>query len=194
MTLGLIGGQPVPLFAGVQPADQLAPVVAELLKVASQNGVTGRIPDASGPEQEPAEPPVDPRFEAAFDAVEAGDYDTAIGAYQQVLKESPADEEAKAGLAQVKLLKRVSAADMGQARDAAAANPADVDAQLLAADFDLVGGHVEDAFSRLVDLVRRTADDERNAVRTHLLELFEIVGPKDERVVKARRALMSALF
>ena len=194
MTLGLIGGQPVPLFAGVQPADQLAPVVAELLKVASQNGVTGRIPDASGPEQEPAEPPVDPRFEAAFDAVEAGDYDTAIGAYQQVLKESPADEEAKAGLAQVKLLKRVSAADMGQARDAAAANPADVDAQLLAADFDLVGGHVEDAFSRLVGLVRRTADDERNAVRTHLLELFEIVGPKDERVVKARRALMSALF
>lgn len=194
MTLGLIGGQPVPLFAGVQPADQLAPVVAELLKVASQNGVTGRIPDAGGSEQEPAEPPVDPRFEAAFDAVEAGDYDTAIGAYEQVLKESPADEEAKAGLAQVKLLKRVSAADMGQAREAAAANPSDVDAQLLAADFDLVGGHVEDAFSRLVDLVRRTADDERNAVRTHLLELFEIVGPKDERVVKARRALMSALF
>lgn len=195
MTLGLIAGQPVPLFTGVQPVEQLAPLVSEILKVAAQNGVTGRIDGApSEDEQEPAPPPADPRFEAAFDAVEAGDYDTAIDAFEQVLKESPADEEAKAGLAQVTLLKRVAAADLETARSAAAANPADVPAQLLVADLDLVGGHVEDAFRRLVDLVRVTADEERDVVRKHLLELFEVIGPKDERVVKARRALMSALF
>lgn len=194
MTLGLIAGQPVPLFPGVQPAEQLTAVVAEILKVAAQNGVTGRIHDAGDPEEGPQEPPIDPRFDAAFDAVEAGDFAGAITAYEQILKESPADEEAKAGLAQVKLLQRVSSADLAVARAAAAADPADVDAQLLVADLDLAGGHVEDAFGRLVDLVRNTAEEERETVRKHLLELFEILGPRDERVVKARRALMSALF
>lgn len=193
MTVGLVAGQPIPLFPGVQPPEQLAPVVAELLKVASENGVTGRIDVTDGGAQD-AEPPIDPRFEAAFDAVEAGDYDTAIAAYQQVLKESPADEDAKAGLAQVKLLQRVSSADLTQARADAATKPTDVAAQTLAADLDLAGGHVEDAFARLVDLVRATSEEDREAARTHLLELFEIVGAKDERVVKARRALMSALF
>ncbi|NYD99558.1 putative thioredoxin [Kineosphaera limosa] len=193
MTVGLVAGQPVPLFPGVQPAEQLAPVVAELLKVAAQNGVTGHITDA-GQVEAPDEPEIDPRFEAAFDAVEAGDYDTAIAAYEQVLKEAPADDDAKAGLAQVKLLKRVADADLAAARAEAAAKPTDVAAQTLAADLDLAGGHVEDAFTRLVDLVRATAEEERDAARAHLLELFEIVGPKDERVVKARRALMSALF
>jgi len=75
-----------------------------------------------------------------------------------------------------------------------AAAPADVDAQILAADVDVLGGHVEDAFARLVDAVRVTAGDDRNRVREHLLELFEIVGVTDERVVASRRALMSALF
>ena len=194
MTLGLIAGQPVPLFPGVQPAEQLTAVVAEILKVAAQNGVTGRIHDPGDAAGGPQEPPIDPRFDAAFDAVEAGDFEGAITAYEQILKESPADEEAKAGLAQVKLLQRVSTADLAAARAAAAADPADVAAQLLVADLDLAGGHVEDAFGRLVDLVRTTADDEREKVRKHLLELFEILGPKDDRVIKARRALMSALF
>lgn len=194
MTLGLVAGQPVPLFPGVQPAQQLRPVVAEILNVAVQNGVTGRFDasaDAAGAEPEPA---LDPNHEAAYDAIEAGDFAGAIAAYQRALKANPADELAKVGLAQVNLMKRVSGIDAVAARAAAAEKPTDVDAQALAADLDLVAGHVEDAFLRLIDLVRATAEEERDKARAHLLELFEIVGPKDERVVKARRSLMSALF
>lgn len=196
MTLGLIAGQPVPLFPGVQPAEQIRPVVAEILTVAAQNGVNGRIDvsdDGNGAGAE-TEPPLDLNHEAAYDAIEKGDFDAAITAYETALKANPADELATVGLAQVRLMKRVAGADLQAARAAAAANPTDVDAQTLAADLDLAGGHVEDAFLRLIDLVRATADEERDKARAHLLELFEIVGPKDERVVKARRSLMSALF
>jgi putative thioredoxin len=84
--------------------------------------------------------------------------------------------------------------DPQQVRKAAADKPADVDAQIAAADLDLVGGHVEDAFGRLIDTVRRTAGDDRDTVRRRLLELFEVVGPEDPRVVGARRALARALF
>jgi putative thioredoxin len=80
------------------------------------------------------------------------------------------------------------------ARTAAAERPDDVDAQTLVADLDLLGGHVEDAFSRLVDLVRRTSGDERDQARTHLLGLFAAVGNEDPRVLKGRQQLASALF
>ncbi|WP_226344476.1 co-chaperone YbbN [Agilicoccus flavus] len=194
MTAGLIAGQPVPLFAGVQPPEQLVPVVDEILKVAEQNGVTGRIPLGDEADQAPEPEPLDPNHEAAFDAIEQGDFDAATRAYEAALKANPADEDARIGLSQVKLMARTAGVDLHEARAKAAAAPGDIDAQLLAADLDLLGGHVEDAFSRLIDVVRVTADEERERVRTHLLELFEVVGTADERVGKARRALMSALF
>lgn len=194
MTLAIIAGQPVPLFAGAQPAAQLRPVVEQVLQLAAQHGVTGRF--EVGQEQPDPEGSADlPVAHAqAYQAIEDGDYAAAVAAYQQALKDDPADTEAKAGLAQVTLLQRVEGVDAAAARAAAAANPVDVAANTLVADLDLVGGHVEDAFARLVDLVRMTAEDERNAARAHLLELFEVVGASDERVAKARRALMSALF
>jgi putative thioredoxin len=69
-----------------------------------------------------------------------------------------------------------------------------VSAQVAAADLEVVGGHVEDAFARLIDLVRVSAGEDREAAREHLLSLFEVVGGQDPRVAQARRALMSALF
>lgn len=192
MTVGLVAGQPVPLFAGIQPADQLRPLVDELVKLAAQNGVTGRIPTA---EPGPSTPePVPAYVEEAYQAIEQGDLPAAAAAYQQALRDNPGDLEASVGLAQVRLLERTAAADPAAARAAAAADPGDVAAQLLVADLDLVGGHVEDAFARLVDLVRATTEPERSTVREHLVGLFDVVGGHDPRVVKARRALMSALF
>ncbi len=94
----------------------------------------------------------------------------------------------------MRLLERTSGADLGAAREAAAADPSDLDAAFLVADLDLLGGHVEDAFTRLLDLVRSTAGEDRDRVRTRLLELFTVVGNHDERVRKGRTALMSALF
>jgi putative thioredoxin len=199
MTLGLVQGQPVPLFVGPLLPQEVQPWIDELLKLAVQQGVTGRVSVGGGGPQaeagtEEEEPQMAPLHQQAFDAIDAGDLEAAIAAYEQALDENPADADAKAGLAQVRLMKRVEGVDLQAARHAAAADPADVDAQLRVADLDVYGGHVEDAFTRLIEIVRITEGEERNRVREHLLELFEIVGTGDERVTKARRALMSALF
>ncbi len=75
-----------------------------------------------------------------------------------------------------------------------AAAPQDADAACLVADLDLLGGHVEDAFGRLLDLIRTSDGATRDRARTHLIELFAVVGNHDERVKRGRTALMSALF
>ncbi len=196
----VLKGQPVPLFQGAQPDQQVRAVLAELLKVAEANGVAGRLDggqaraDGEAEPEEPAEEPLPPLHQAAYDAIDAGDYDAAVAAYEQALLEAPADEMARVGLAQVRLLQRTQDVDVTAARQAAAQAPTDVAAQVLVADLDLLGGHVEDAFARLVDTVRVTAGDDRDAVRKHLVELFDVVGPEDPRVAKARLALANALF
>lgn len=198
VTIGLLQGQPVPLFGGVQPEEQVRAYVDELLNVAVANGVTGRVeaPEADQPDdaEEPQEEPLSPLHEEAYHAIERGDLGAAASAYEQAIAADPADTDARLGLAQVHLMQRTAGLDPAAARQAAADNPTDVPAQLVAADLDILGGHVEDAFARLVGLVRVTAGEERDAARAHLLELFEVVGSGDERVRKARTALMSALF
>ena len=205
VSFALIQGQPVPLFEGAQPEAQFAAVIDQVLALAAQNGVTGTVsPDADAraaettgdSDGEPAEAatPLPPLHQKAFDAIEAGQLDEAADAYREALAQNPADTDAKLGLAQVGLLQRTAGVDLAAARAAAADAPTDVDAQVLVADLDVLGGHVEDAFLRLVDTVRVTSDADRNKAREHLVELFDIVGPTDERVVRARKALMSALF
>lgn len=193
MTLGLVAGQPVPLFVGAQSAEQVRVYVDELLKLAVEHGVTGRVALAAAGEAE-VEPELPPLHQQAFDAIERDDLDAASAAYAEALALNPADGDAAVGLAQVKLMQRTAGVDLQAAREAAAQAPTDIAAQMLMADLDVLGGHVEDAFVRLIDTVRATEDDERNTVREHLVELFAVVGAHDERVLKARRALMSALF
>ena len=192
VTLGLVAGQPVPLFAGAQSAEQVRVYVDELLKLATEHGVTGRVAVAGTDEE--VEPELPPLHQEAFDAIERNDLDAAADAYTRALAQNPADDDAGVGLAQVKLMQRTAGVDQQAARTAAAAAPGDIAAQMLVADLDVSGGHVEDAFARLVDLVRATQGDEREQVREHLVELFAVVGAHDERVQKSRRALMSALF
>jgi putative thioredoxin len=143
---------------------------------------------------EDAEEVVDPRYAPAEAALEAGDLPLAIAEYQKLVDANPADVEAAAGLARARLLERTQGVDLQTAREAAAAAPGDVDAQILVADLDLLGGHVDDAFDRLVDLVRRTSDDDRDRAREHLLGLFGAVGNDDPRVLRGRQKLASALF
>ncbi|MFM6852059.1 MAG: co-chaperone YbbN [Terrabacter sp.] len=199
VSFAFVQGQPVPLFEGVQPEEQVTAVIDQVLALAAQHGVTGTVavdgdqPTDSG-DDVAEEPPLPPLHQKAFDAIEAGDLEGAADAYREALLQSPADADAKIGLAQVGLMQRTQDVDLHAARAAAAASPADVDAQILVADLDLLGGHVEDAFVRLIDTVRVTADADRNKAREHLVELFEVVGATDERVVKARKSLMSALF
>lgn len=190
----VLQGQPVPLFQGALPEAQVRQYIDELLKVAEANGVAGRV-TMQGPASEQLDEPVhDPRYDDAYEAIERGDYDAASAAYQALLDQAPGDADARAGLAQVELLRRTSALDARTVQQDAAARPDDVAAQCAAADMELLGGQVEDAFRRLIELVRRTAGDERDAARTHLVGLFELVGNQDERVARARTGLASALF
>jgi putative thioredoxin len=198
MVVALLAGQPVPLFTGAVPEQQVRDVFAQLLQLAEQNGVTGSIDvsddAAPGADSTPAEPQLPPLHAEAFDAIEAGDYVRAIAAYEKAIAENPRDEEARAGLGQVKLLDRVQGLDLVSARAAAAAAPHDVDAQFAVADLDLAGGHVEDAFARLLDLFAALPDGERGVVRERLLELFALIGDDDPRVLRARGRLASLLF
>jgi putative thioredoxin len=195
----VLAGQAMPLFQGLAAEEQITEVLDQLIAVAEQRfGIVG--PEVV-PAEQPAEPapprPATPQelaLGAAHDAMDAGDLSGAVRAYRNVLADEPANAEAKLGLAQAELLERVQGVDPQAARTAAAGAPGDVQAQLTAADLDLVGGHVEDAFGRLVDTVRRTAGEERDTARLRLLELFEVVGPEDPRVAAARTALARVLF
>jgi putative thioredoxin len=198
----VVAGQALPLFQGAAPEQQIRETLDQLVQVAEQRfGLTGLVVDPDAEAGAPVESapqvpagPYDHLLEAAVQALDAGDFGGAVQAYKNVLSDDPGNTEAKLGLAQAELLRRVQGADPQDVRKAAAENPADAQAQIAAADLDLVGGHVEDAFGRLIDTVRVTAGDERDAVRTRLLELFEVVGGDDPRVAAARRALARALF
>ncbi|MBM9619285.1 tetratricopeptide repeat protein [Streptomyces zhihengii] len=194
----VVAGQALPLFQGAAPEAQIRQTLDQLVQVAEERfGLTGLTVDADGAAPEAAEPvagPHDGLLGAAMDALDAGDFDGAVRAYGNVLADDPGNTEAKLGLAQAELLGRVAGMDAGAVRKAAADGPADVPAQIAAADLDLVGGHVEDAFGRLVETVRRTAGADRDAARVRLLELFEVVGPDDPRVTAARQALARVLF
>lgn len=196
--LGILSGQPMPFFLGPQPEEQVRGLLDQFLQAAVANGVTGRadLPAPGGEQGAEAETEeeIPVLHQQAYDAIERGDLDAAATAYQQALQENPADEEARLGLGQVELLRRTKDLDVAATRKAAADDPKDVAAQIAASDLELVGGHVEDAFVRLVDTVRNTTGDDRNAAREHLLSQFEVIGAQDPRVAKARQALMSALF
>ncbi len=177
MVYAVVGGQPVDAFSGVVPEPQLRQWIQAVLKA---GGVAVAEPE-------------DPRLDEADDALMSGDLDVAEQAYRKILAETPTDAAAEAGLAQVGLARRVAGVDP-QAALAAATDPDDVDAQLLAADIEVLSGLAEQAYQRLVGLVRRTAGDDREKTRQHLVGLFTIAGPEDPAVASARRALASALF
>ena len=196
----VLQGRLAPLLQDAPPLEELRALLTQVLEAAAAQGVTGRVqprgaaPTGDEDEVQAGEEQVDPRYAPAQDALAEGDVDRAVDEYQKLIDANPADAEASGGLAMAKVLQRTAKVDPDAVRSAAAANPDDVDAQTLAADLDLLGGHVDDAFGRLIDLVRRTSGDERDAVRTHLLGLFAAVGNDDPRVLKGRQNLANALF
>jgi len=191
--IALIGGKTAPLFQGALPEAQVREVLAQVLDVAAENGVTGTL-DASADSGEPAEPPLSLEHQEAFDAIERGDFKAATAAYEKALTIDPKDALAEAGLAQVGLLARLAGTDAGAIRAAAGANATDTAAALAVADLDVVGGHVDDAFDRLLTLFPSVDDDAKNQIRLRLLDLFAVVGPADPRVVSARLRLTNLLF
>ncbi|WP_033340236.1 tetratricopeptide repeat protein [Catenuloplanes japonicus] len=178
MVAAVVGGQPVQGFAGALPEAQVRQYIDAVLKAAG----------VEAPQHE------DPRLADADDALMDGDLDAAEAAYKKILGESPADQAAESGLAQVALFRRVDGIDAGATLSVAAGAPDDLPAQLLAADVEVLSGNATEAYNRLIKLIRRVFGDDREKVRRHLLSLFAIAGPDDPAVAGARRALANALF
>jgi putative thioredoxin len=135
-----------------------------------------------------------PIYVAAETALQRGDLDAAADAFRQILEKAPQDDYAKRGLALVELSRRVRDYDAEQVLRDAADQPDDAAAQTRAADIEMVSGAIDKAFERLVSTVRRTAGDDQDTARAHLLSLFDVLPPEDPRIAKGRRALQSALF
>lgn len=191
----VIGGQLIPGFQGALPEAQVREFVDAVLQAGREAGLSGAnaAPQAPVAEAEPAAEPEDPRFAAAEQALEAGDYDLAAQRYQGILDQEPANSEATFALAQVQLLKRAESVDAAAAQRADSA-PDDIEAQLAAADLAFVNNDIDGALDRLLATVTRTSGDDRERVRTRLLEFFDLLGPDDPRVPAARRQLARALF
>jgi putative thioredoxin len=188
----VLGGQLVPGFQGALPEAQVREFITAVLQAGQEAGLTGLT--AVAPEvEEPVEEPSDPRFAAAEEALQEGDYAAATLHYQAIVEAEPGNVEAALALRQVALLQRIDAVDPAVVARAET-DPDDIDAQLAAADFELGGNDVDAAFARLLSVVRRASGEDRDAVRDRLLEYFDLIGADDPRVLPARRALTNALF
>jgi putative thioredoxin len=224
MVVAVVGGQLVDGFLGAMPEAQVRQWIGQVLVAAEKMGMSvagGPVAEAddeadeadqdapgaqeaalpappNGPPGSPGSragaPPIPPAYAEARAAMERGDLDGAAQAFESELAKSPADPVAKTGLAQVNLIRRVSSYDQARARKDAAERPDDVEAQTRVADVELASGRIEEAFDRLLGVVRRTSGAEREQARKHLVSLFEILPPRDPRVTRARSALSALLF
>jgi thioredoxin len=196
MVVAIIGGQMVDAFLGAMPESQIRQWLTQVLTVADQLGARPGPADAEAADgmADAEADAMPPAYAEAQAAMERGDMEAAASVLEKALAETPSDPVAKSWLAQVNLIRRVGSYDETSARRGAAASPGDVDAQIKVADIELAAGHTEEAFDRLLGVIKRTSGDERDRARRHLVDLFEIFPPGDPQVSKARSALTSLLF
>ena len=181
--IAIIKEQVMPLFENKYPEDQLRQVIDKVLAIAAEQGIGEAPIERSEPEED-----------AAMDALQIGDLDGAIAAYEKLVARKPNDAVAKSGLAQMQLLKRTHGVDAAAVINEATLNPLDVSAQIACADLEITNGQVEPAFARLLNCVRSLSGDEKKRAKEHLLILFSLVDPADPRLIKARTELASALY
>ena len=194
--VALIAGQPVPMFQGTVPEDQLRSILDQLLEVAAANGVSGTIAvdAAAGADARSREPEETEVERAAREALEAGDFAAAEEVYTHAIAQNPGDEELKVARNQVRLAARLDGKDPHELVVAADAEPADLEASLAGADAALSLGDVNAALGRALEAVRTHQGEERESARLRLLELFEIIGATSPEVAQARRRLASLLY
>jgi putative thioredoxin len=181
--VAIIAEQMVPLFEQSYPEAQVKMVIDKVLTLASERGIG----------QAPVEQ-IEPEENEAMDALESGNYMAAEAAYKKWLARKPSENLAKLGLAQTQLLMRTEGLELNVVVAQSAAAPTDIELQLKAADVEIVNGGVEEAFTRLLQVIKASNGDDRNKVKNHLLNLFALVDPSDPRLTSARKELASALF
>ena len=190
----VIGESAGPLFQGAIPEAELRQVIEEVLRIAAEQGINGTInADAPIEEAQVEEEKIDPRLEAAFTAIEKGDFATASNSYKEMLNQNPGDQVAIAGLAQVGLLERASKLNPNEVLKKAS-DRKDFASQMDLADLELMKGNPQAGFAVLISAIKIASGEDRDNLRARLLELFVVVGDSDPEVIKARRDLASALF
>ena len=191
----VIGESAGPLFQGAIPEAELRQVIEEVLRIAAEQGVSGTINAEVQEEVAPVveEEQIDPRLEAAFNAIEKGDFVAANNSYKEMLNQNPADQVAQAGLAQVGLLERASKLNPNDVLQKAS-DRKDFASQMDLADLELMKGNPGAGFAVLINAIKISSGEDRDKLRARLLELFIVVGDSDPEVIKARRDLASALF
>ncbi|WP_207400910.1 tetratricopeptide repeat protein [Actinomadura roseirufa] len=191
----VVGGQLLPFLNGAAPEPQVRQAIDQLFEALRKEGILPEGPeDEAVPAGAEGREPAPSVYDAAEDALQRGDLDGARTAFEGLLAANPRDVQAKQGLSLVELSLRARSLDPGRVVQEAVDKPGDVQAQINAADVEMVSGRIEDAFDRLLRAVRTAAGDDRDAARRHLLLLFEVMPPEDPRVAKARRSLQAALF
>jgi putative thioredoxin len=191
----VIGESAGPLFQGAIPEAELRQVIEEVLRIAAEQGVNGTINTEVQEDIAPVveEEQIDPRLEAAFNAIEKGDFVAANNSYKEMLNQNPADQVAQAGLAQVGLLERASKLNPNDVLQKAS-DRKDFASQMDLADLELMKGNPGAGFAVLISAIKISSGEDRDKLRARLLELFVVVGDSDPEVIKARRDLASALF
>ena len=183
--LGMLKGQPAPLFAGDQPAEQVQQIIDRVLEVGKENGLTGTVKVA-----EP-EPELSITHQQAFAAIEENNYPLARSLYEKALVENPNDQLAEAGLAQIKLLIRLEGKDLPSLVGSLGQ---DTDTVLDRVDALVATGVASTGFEQLLVLFENSAKDQREPIRLRFVELFLVVGNEDPAVIKARKNLSLLLF
>ena len=181
--VAIVKEQVMPLFENPYPESQLRTVIDKVLSIAAEQGIGEAPIERSEPEED-----------EAIAALQIGDFDGAIAAFQKLLSRKPNDAMAKSGLGQIQLLKRTQGLDVNQVLSIATAEPLNVAAQITCADLEIANGKVDNAFNRLLNCVRVLDAEDRERAKDHLLLLFNLVDPADPRLIKARKDLASALF
>lgn len=209
---GLVGGRPMPICQGLPSADELQQIsndiLPQLVKVAEKSGVAGMAPYVdsgdsagdSGVGNNSADSAVagdssdvPPEHKIAHEAAMNGDYALAASEYEKVLQANPNDSLASRERAKALLLGRNANTNVDAVRKAAGDNPGDASAQFAVADVDMIDGHIEDAFSRLLDFLAGHRDS-ADVIKERMLEYFAMLPAGDERLNRARRRLAVLLY
>jgi putative thioredoxin len=183
--IGLLKGQPAPLFSGDQPAEQVQSIINRVLEVGKENGLTGTVA------VEEPQPELSLTHQQAFAAIEENNYPLAKTLYEKALVENPNDQLAEAGLAQIKLLIRLEGKDLASL----ASSTGNAEDEVLdRVDALVATGAAATGFEQLLGLFEKTAKDQREPIRLRFVELFLVVGNEDPAVMQARKNLSLLLF
>lgn len=189
IAIAIIQEQMVPLFEAAPTPEQIRLVIDKVIGLAAERGVGQALAKS-----EVIETPMEAEEIAAMEALEKSDLQGAKAQYEKWLARKPGDALAKLGLAQTELIIRVKDLDPNEVMALAGANPNEVNIQLKAADVEIASGLNREAFTRLIQLIKGSAGDDKKVAREHLLALFSLVDPADPDLISARKELASALY